>query len=210
MITENLNTSLPNGGGPRTEAGKEISSRNALKHGSCSYATLILENESQADFNALEARWFLGYSINPNNPATAYEAELIRTAARADWFFQRADRNYAEAEAQMLNAVPNLLMWGEDHHRTLTRFLRYRTTHTNTLTKLRKAVEDFRKNRDQEAARAQASEHKDEQLVMSKEKLAVYKEKNKPEPTLEEEIEGMRQKAIREGYLTPDGKLPNR
>ena len=98
--------------GPRTPAGKETSSRNALKHGSCSTATLILQNESLDDFLALEKRWFQGYGVDPASPETQYEAELIRTAARADWFFQRSDRNYAEVEAQLFTDQPNLLHVG--------------------------------------------------------------------------------------------------
>jgi hypothetical protein len=190
---------LNNNPGPVSAAGKEISSRNALKHGACSVSTLILPTESLADFEALEARWFEGYKVNPNSPDTQYEAELIRTAARADWFLQRADRSYAEAEAMIFAAQPNVLLWDEQNHRTLARFLRYRTTHTNTVAKHRKAIEDYRKNRAQEAAQAQTMQHKDE-------KMAMTKQKNKPKPTIEETLVEMRETAIRLGYVTPDGK----
>ena len=175
--------------GPVSAAGKEVSSRNALKHGACSVATLILPTESLADFEAL---WFQGYNANPDSPDAAYEAELIRTAARADWFLQRADRSYSEAEGMIFAAQPNVLLWDEQHHRTLARFLRYRTTHTNTVAKHRKALEDYRKNR-------ATMQHKDE-------KMAITKQKNKPKPTIEETLVEMRETAIRLGYVTPDGK----
>ena len=64
--------------GPTSSEGKAASSQNALKHGSCSFSTLILKNESIEDFRALEKRWFQGYNVNPNHPENEYEAELIR------------------------------------------------------------------------------------------------------------------------------------
>ena len=199
QLNENENSPRThNNPGPVSTAGKEKSSRNALKHGACSVATLILDTESLSDFEALEARWFQGYNLNPDSPETQYEAELIRTAARADWFLQRADRTYAEAEAMILAAQPNLLLWDEQHHRTLGRFLRYRTTHTNTVAKHRKAIEDYRKNRALEAARTQTMQHKDE-------KMTIHKQKNKPKRTIEETLVEMRETAIRLGYLNPDG-----
>ena len=105
--------------GPLTQTGKENSSKNALKHGSCSTAHLILERESLADFEALEKRWFKGYEINPDNPITEFEADLIHAAARADWFFQRSERNYAEAEASIIETTPNPLDWSTDQHNAL-------------------------------------------------------------------------------------------
>ena len=96
-------------------------------------------------------------------------------------------------------AQPNVLLWDEQHHRTLARFLRYRTTHANTVAKHRKALEDYRKNRSLEAAKAQTMQHKDE-------KMAITKQKNKPKPTIEETLLEMRETAIRLGYVTPDGK----
>ncbi len=176
QLNEN-STRTHNNPGPVTDAGKEKSSRNALKHGACSVATLLLDTESLADFEALEARWFL----------------------------QRADRNYAEAEALIFAAQPNVLLWDEQHHRTLARFLRYRTSHTNTVARHRKAIEEYRKNRAVEAARSQTMEHKDEKMTIAREKQAVYKTRNKPKPTIEETLVEMRETAIRLGYVNPDG-----
>lgn len=48
--------------GGHTEAGKQISSRNAVKHGCCAIGTLILKNENIEDYKALEATWFKAYS----------------------------------------------------------------------------------------------------------------------------------------------------
>jgi hypothetical protein len=193
--------------GPITPEGKAASSKNALKHGSCSTSTLILlERESIDDFLALEKRWFQGYRINAENPATQLEAELIRAAARAEWFYLRSERNYAEAEANIIDTMPNPLGWGPEQHNSLQRFLRYRTANQNILIRARKALEDYRKNRAQEAARAQAAEHKDEKQAMDKERRAIHRKKHQPEPTVDELVEQMKQQAIRQGYRTPDGK----
>ena len=188
--------------GPTSPEGKATSSKNALKHGSCSFGTLILECESLDDFLALEKRWFKGYGINPDNPETQHEAELIRTAARADWFYQRADRNYCEIEAEMINTTPNMLMWSDDHHHTLARFQRYRTTNANILAKHTKALEDYRKNRILESTRTVRLE-----ILLDKQTKPKAKPQPepKPEPSWDEHLAGMRRKAIELGYLNPDG-----
>ncbi len=186
-----------------TEA-QQIRARNALKHGCCSTATLILETESLDDFLALEARWFKGYAINPNNPDTQHEAELIRTAIRSDWFFLRADRHYAEVEARILEQAPEILMWGDAHHHCLQRFLRYRTAHSNTLAKHRKAIEDYRKNRTAELAQQQKLSHAAEKHGMAKERHDLFLKKNPPERTWDQELEWMKQEAIRLGFRPPD------
>jgi hypothetical protein len=188
--------------GPTSPEGKATSSKNALKHGSCSFGTLILESESLDDFLALEKRWFQGYGINPDNPETRHEAELIRTAARADWFYQRADRNYCEIEAQMINTTPNMLIWSDDHHHTLARFQRYRTTNANILAKHTKALEDYRKNRITESTRTQRLNN-----LLDKQAKAKAKPERQPKGELdwEELLADMRRKAIQFGYANPDG-----
>ena len=49
-----LNNNPNNSTGPRTDIGKQTSSRNAIKHGCCSNETLILPSENIADFEALK------------------------------------------------------------------------------------------------------------------------------------------------------------
>jgi len=193
--------------GPITPEGKAASSKNALKHGSCSTSTLILlERESIDDFLALEKRWFQGYRVNPDKPETEFEADLIRAAARAEWFYLRSERNYAEAEANIIDTIPNPSDWRPEDHNSLQRFLRYRTANQNILIRARKTIEDYRKNRDQEGARAHAAGHKNERLAMDKERQEIDRQKNQPEPTLDELVEKMKQDAIRHGYRTADGR----
>jgi hypothetical protein len=74
---------------------------------------------------------------------------------------------------------------------------RYQTARANTVAKCRKAIEDYRKNRTAEAVRA-------EQLVIKKERHEVFKEKSKPEPTIQELLDQMMaQKAERDRLKQP-------
>ena len=187
-------------GGPRTESGKQISSQNALKHGSCSLSILIHANESLDDFLALEKRWFQSYQVDPNNPETLAEADLIKAAVRAEWFYLRAERNFAEYDHQINHFYQLPSQWEDYAHKTLARFLRYRTANLNLLNKSRKALEDYRKNRQQATATAQTIDHAKEKLEMAKTKLAIYLEKNKPEPPIDEELEHMRRNAELQGF----------
>ena len=183
--------SQPVTGGPKTIEGKQISSRNAIKHGCCA-DNLILKSENIEDYKALEATWLRAYE-----PKDDAEKHLVRELINADWFLQRATRNVASVEAQISEAVEIPLFWADDHHRALTRFMRYQTTRANTVAKCRKAIEDYRKNRVAEVVRF-------EQLIMKKERHEIFKEKHKPEPSWEENLESMRQQAIALGFRQPD------
>ena len=96
-----------------------------------------------------------------------------------------------------METTPDILAWTEDQHKSLGRFLRYRTTHTNTVAKHRKAIEDYRKNR-------AAEKLTEQKLTTVQVRLKAVHEKNKPEPTWKEHLEGMRQKAIALGFTPPD------
>jgi hypothetical protein len=178
--------------GPTSEAGRAISSRNALRHGCCSTETLILPTENEQDFKALESTWLKAY-----NPQSEAERHLVAELVQADWFLQRATRTYADMEAKLLAEQPNPLDWTEQQDRKLGRFLRYKTANFNIFLKCRKAVEDYRK--------ARASEKMyDQKLVLLQERVKATQKKNQPEPTWKEHLEGMRQRAISLGYTPPD------
>jgi hypothetical protein len=70
--------------GPTTDAGKEISSLNALKHGFTSRKTLILKTESPDEY-----REFLAEHIAIHQPATPPELELVDQMAIARWRIRR-------------------------------------------------------------------------------------------------------------------------
>jgi hypothetical protein len=185
--------------GPRSEAGKQTSSRNATKHGCCSLETLILPNEDIEDFKALESTWFQSYQ-----PRDKAEVHLLNQLVQEDWLFQRSARTVAGIEAQLLAANPNPLNWDDTQHKTLARFLRYQTTHTNTVAKLRRAVEDYRRNRAADSARVVIDQHKEDRLNLAKEKFEFHKTRNPPEKTWEEHIESMTQKVIALGLTPPE------
>jgi hypothetical protein len=78
-------------GGPRTPAGKAISSQNALKHGLAS-RRIIIEGEDPAEYqSALD-----GY-LQDLNPEGQIETALAHEIANAQWFKARSLRFQAEA-----------------------------------------------------------------------------------------------------------------
>ena len=64
-----------NSTGPRTEAGKKTSSRNALSHGLTAAETLLIPGESEDDFLAYRAALWAAY--DPKDAAEEAEVELI-------------------------------------------------------------------------------------------------------------------------------------
>ncbi len=170
-----------NSTGPRTDLGKQISSRNAIKHGCCSNETLILPTEKIEDFKALETTWFEAYSPKGN-----LETHLLNQIIQADWFLQRATRALAKVESQIWNERPDPMFWDDYQHHAIQRFTRYQTTRRNEFNKAKKALDDHRK--------LQATEKR------SEERLVIYREKNKPKPTFEQTIDEMTRTAEALGF----------
>ncbi len=73
-------------GGPRTEAGKAVSSMNSLKHG-LTAKTVVLPGENKADFDRLHRQL-----LDEHAPAGALETELVAEIAACLWRLQRARR----------------------------------------------------------------------------------------------------------------------
>ena len=158
--------------GPTSSAGKAISSRNAVKHGCSADDTLILKTERPEDYKALESAWFQAYK-----PKSEAEKHLVQELVNADWFLQRANRTLAQVEADIMDETPNPLNWTDQQHKTFSRFQRYQTTSSNTVNRCRKALEDFLAKRAAESIKQERHE--------------VFKEKNKPEPSIKDLIGGM-------------------
>ena len=72
--------------GPRTDAGKAVSSMNSLKHGLTS-RKVVLPGENQADFDRLHDQL-----LSEHAPAGALETELVAEIAACLWRLQRARR----------------------------------------------------------------------------------------------------------------------
>ena len=104
-----------------------------------------------------------------------------------DWFQQRATRLLAEAEARIMNEVENPLDWTEQHHKAIARFQRYLTTRANNFNRARRALEDYLAKRANE--------------VRKEERHEVFKEKNKPEPTIRELLDDMKAKKAEKDRL---------
>jgi hypothetical protein len=109
--------------GPRTEAGKAASSRNAIKHGLAG-GVLFIEGEDPAVFQLL-----LDDLIAEHAPATTDESMIIENLARQFWFRRRA----ARLEAAALDA---------DDLSRFALMMRYRITAERAFSK---ALEDLRK-----------------------------------------------------------------
>ena len=182
------NPSNPNGAtGPSSQAGKDIASRNSTRHGCCALSTLILPNEKIEDYYALQAAWTKAFGAQGE-----LAQHLIDQLVDADWLYQRSSRTLAEIEAQINAAEPNPLNWTDQQHQTLTRFQRYRTANQNVFLKARKAIEDFGRNMNNQI-------DKETRLTIAKRRLKIYEEKNKPEPSIQDQIQELiRQKYERE------------
>src|SRR5262245_25344994 len=73
-----------NSTGPRTEAGKQRSARNALRHG-LTAETVVLPLEDAEDYQAFEEAVLAGFE-----PETAVERELVLRVAALLWRLRRA------------------------------------------------------------------------------------------------------------------------
>jgi hypothetical protein len=109
--------------GPRTEAGKAASSRNAIKHGLAG-GVLFIEGEDPAAFQLL-----LDDLIAEHAPATTAQRMIIENLARQFWFSRRAGR--LEAAALDSDDLPRFAL-----------MMRYRITAERAFSK---ALEDLRK-----------------------------------------------------------------
>ena len=83
--------------GPKTEAGKNVSRFNAIKHGF--YAQeIIVQDEERAEFDELRQTFLLEC-----NPITAIARELFQRLLHAAWNLHRIRR----IESEILNQAPN-------------------------------------------------------------------------------------------------------
>jgi hypothetical protein len=91
-------TSRINGGkshGPKTPEGKEVSSKNSLKHGHTARSTILLQCESPDEFKE-----FLAEHITIHQPATPPELELVDQMAIARWRIRR----FVAAETDLIDS----------------------------------------------------------------------------------------------------------
>lgn len=84
-------------GGPQTDAGKQASSRNALKTGAYS-SLIILPGESEDDFKALEEQFIHDFS-----PRDIAEAAMVRNLAVITWKKLRVEKLEHAGLIRLLN-----------------------------------------------------------------------------------------------------------
>ncbi len=181
----------PNGG-PRTQEGREISSKNATKHGCCAESTLIVRGETLEEFKAIEASYNKTYQ-----PKDEVEKRLLNQVVLADWLLERANRTLVAAEESLHNCGYEVTGWDDYHHSRLARYTRYQTARANAFAKAKKVLEDHRKNRLAEFEKAC-------KYAISQERLKAAKKKNdKKEPNWKEQLELMTKQALELGYTPP-------
>lgn len=127
-------------GGPITPEGKSQSSQNAMKHG-CRTKRLLVGDERQEDYEALEAGWRAEYG---GEDGQANESLLQRVILN-DWLLQRAERQYEEAAASLSEIHP--LEWAAEQHHQLALFVRYKTTQERTFYRAFQALNALRKDK---------------------------------------------------------------
>jgi hypothetical protein len=86
--------------GPRTAAGKQRSSLNALRHG-LTAASAVLPSEDQAAYEEHRRRFFDEYQ-----PATPTESQLVLELADTSWRLNRIPLLEAEVHARAAAPVP--------------------------------------------------------------------------------------------------------
>lgn len=193
--------------GPLTPEGRAKSAQNSRKHGCCSRTIQLTNDESTADYQALENCWFAGYNTDPSNPETYLESELIRACINADWLARRAELKYSDLEADLLDATPKLNDWTNEHYKKLNLANRYRVANRNTLIKARKALEDHRKARSAEKLLEQKLRQIEEKLTINKETPASAGCDFPRIRTWEECLAQATADPIRDGYINPDRTL---
>ena len=74
----------------RSTDGKDRYRLNAVTHG-CRANTLIIDGESQQDYDALYHTWMLAYA-----PESGAEAEMVERIITAKWLFARNERRFSD------------------------------------------------------------------------------------------------------------------
>ena len=151
--------------GPRTEQGKARSSQNATKHGACSQA-LLLPDEDPEEQQALFQMWLDDY-----NPTTGAAMTLIRNAATAQWLLLRQRRRYHEAEQCNYAEQPDPMHWTPEQHKRLQLFTRYLTTAERRFKRAFAMLESLRHSRVREELALRRVELQAAEIALKRERL---------------------------------------
>lgn len=160
--------------GPRTSAGKETSSQNAIRHGLAGHRFRIFDWESAEEYNAL-----LANLVAEHQPATQTECLLVEKMAQHFWLAQRAitlqDTCFTENGAYC------------DQQEDLALYMRYGITHDRAFQKCLSEFLKLRASRAKEQSQFVSRQHRQAAEIRKQEhhvaKLAALKPKSQPEPT---------------------------
>ena len=130
--------------GPVTDAGKEISSRNALTHGGTS-EKLIVPGERQEDFDTL-----LNNLLEEYAPETPDARNLVEDAALARWFLWRRQRAFNSVEAALYAAQADPAAWPPEAFHKLALLDRYKTAAERSLTRVLQNLNGLQRARKQQ------------------------------------------------------------
>jgi hypothetical protein len=122
--------------GPTSPEGRATSSKNSIKHGSCSQ-TLILPFESEESWLLLLNRWLQTYQ--PPEDSLLYD--FVLKTAQAEWYRMRAQRNLDCHECSQQGLSPS--NWTPEYIKKHDLLLRYRTTAERSFQRTFRLLEQF-------------------------------------------------------------------
>lgn len=131
--------------GPRSNQGKENSSRNSATHGLSCEKFFLVSGETEEQFQAHLQMWADEY----HNVASPLLQGLIEDVAQAHWLVKRACRRMFESESALDNAEANRESgeFADEIFRRLQLIQRYKARHENAYQRAFRAIESFRKSR---------------------------------------------------------------
>jgi hypothetical protein len=153
--------------GPTTEAGKQISSRNAAKH-NCTSTSLIVKGEDAAAFTTLLESLTAEYQ-----PETQGQQITVNEAARAAWELARAHREFDKSQSALYREQENMRDWNPTQQSEFERMLRYRTRAERAYGRALKAAEYLRKLHLQAQQRVFWENLQQEHLTLAKQRLKL-------------------------------------
>ena len=122
--------------GPTSPEGRATSSKNSIKHGSCSQ-TLILPFEKEESWLLLLNRWLQTYQP----PEDSLLHDFVLKTAQAEWYRMRAQRNLDCHECSQAGLSP--ANWTPEYIKKHDLLLRYRTTAERSFQRTFRLLEQF-------------------------------------------------------------------
>ena len=139
MGNQNTSTGSSRSTGPRSEDGKEKSSRNAATHGLSCKKFFLLPNESEEDFQDHAQRWLDEYK-QYSSPVLDM---LLQDVIEAHWLQKRATLRTYESESALAMAELNRDPQADEIFKRLRSMQRYKTSYENSFQRALRAVHTF-------------------------------------------------------------------